>query len=70
MPNIVWWNVNGRMGNNPVKYDAERTCMISGYSPAVLTTVLSGEPLDPMKAMFDIVGKERYGIADLIVNPV
>lgn len=67
IPQIVFWNVNGRAGNNPVKFDANGTCMISGYSPSVLNTVLSGEEFDPMKIMFDTIGKERYAVADLIV---
>lgn len=67
LPKVVFWNVNGRAGNNPVKFDAEGTCMVSGYSPAILTSVLSGEDFDPMSMMFDTVGKERYAVADLVV---
>ena len=41
--------------------------MVSGYSPAILTSVLSGEDFDPMSMMFDTVGKDRYSVADLVV---
>ena len=67
IPKIVFWNVNGKSGNSPVKFDAEGTCMVSGYSPAILTSVLSGEDFDPMSMMFDTVGKDRYSVADLVV---
>lgn len=67
LPKVVFWNVNGKAGNNPVKFDADGTCMVSGYSPAILTSVLNGEDFDPMSMMLDAVGKERYAIADLVV---
>lgn len=67
LPKVVFWNVNGKAENNPVKFDADGTCMVSGYSPAILTSVLSGEKFDPMSMMMDTVGKERYAVADLVV---
>lgn len=67
MPNIVFWNVNGRAGNNPVKYDTDGTCMVSGYSPSILSTVMSGKEFDPMGMMFETVGKERYAVAEVVV---
>lgn len=68
MPQIVFWNVNGRAGNNPVKYNADGACMVSGFSPAILQTVLTGEDFDPMKIMFDTVGKSRYDVAAKVVK--
>lgn len=65
VPKIVYWNVNGRKENNPVKYDAEGVCMISGFSPAILSTVLTGKDFDPMSAMNDAVLKSRYDVAEL-----
>lgn len=67
IPKIVFWNANGRAGNNPVKFDAMGTCMVSGYSPAILNTVLTGKDFDPMSILFDTVGKDRYAVADLVV---
>ncbi len=68
VPNIVFWNVNARLGNNPVKHDTAGTCMVSGYSPSILTAVLTGNDFDPMSIMMDTVGKERYAVAELVVN--
>ncbi len=68
LPQIIFWNLNARAGNNPVKYDTNGTCMISGYSPAILESVLTGESFDPMKAMFNAVGKERYDVAAHVVE--
>lgn len=61
-PNIVWWNVAGRAGNNPVKKDTYGTAMVSGYSPRILQTVLSDETISPLQVVMDTVGKDRYTI--------
>ena len=68
LPQIVFWNLNARADNNPVKYDENGTCMVSGYSPAILESILTGESFDPMKVMFKTVGKERYDVASLVVE--
>lgn len=67
LPKLVFWNVNGRAGNNPVKHDEHGTAMVSGYSPSILTSVLTGEDFDPMTILLDTVLKERYDCADQIV---
>ena len=67
MPQLVFWNVNGRAGNNPVKHNADGTSMVSGFSPAILEAVLTGEQFDPMKVMLDVVGKSRYDVAAEVV---
>lgn len=67
LPKIVFWNVNGRAGNNPVKYNEQGTAMVSGFSPAILDTVLTGKEFDPMTALYDAVMKERYDIVSGIL---
>lgn len=57
-PNIVWWNVNSR-GSIPVRFDEKGNALVSGCSPVIAKTVLSGEA-DPMKVMLRTVGIERY----------
>lgn len=68
LPQIVFWNVNGRAGNNPVKHDAAGTAMVSGYSPSILQSVLTGKDFDPTGVMFETVMKPRYDVADNIVG--
>lgn len=59
MPNIVFWNVNGRSGNVPVKFTDKNVALVSGASPAVLQAVLSGETM-PINVMKKAVDKDRY----------
>lgn len=59
MPKIVFWNVNGRIGNVPVKNNDRGVALVSGASPAIIKSVLGGE-LDPMKVVRNTLMKPRY----------
>jgi hypothetical protein len=60
MPNLIFWNVNGRSGNCPVTCDEQGTAMISGASPAIIKSVLSGEEMTPEAVLRRTVMKKRY----------
>jgi len=60
-PNIVFWNVNASSKNIPVKFDEKGTALISGFSPSIMTSLLSGD-INPMKIMMNTINKERYNI--------
>jgi len=59
-PGIVFWNVNGRTGNSPVNKNNKNVALVSGFSPAILTSVLGGDDLTPMGVMNKTINKERY----------
>ena len=60
MPSIIFWNVNGRLGNVPVKANTPNTALVSGYSPSILTSILGGKDLTPYSVMMETIGKPRY----------
>jgi hypothetical protein len=60
MPAIVFWNVNGRLGNVPVKANTPNTALVSGYSPSILTSILGGKDMSPYSVMMETIGKPRY----------
>jgi hypothetical protein len=64
MPAVVFWNLNGSYANVPVAYDATGVAMVSGYSPQVLTSVLSGaiDELTPEAIMRRTVMIDRYAM--------
>jgi hypothetical protein len=64
-PQIVFWNVNGRVNEVPVKANIADTALISGYSPDILKAVLNGESLTPKDIMLKALNDSRY---DLIVE--
>lgn len=59
VPTLVYWNLHGSGGNNPVKAYDKNTALVSGFSPAILTSVLSGGT-DPVQVMLDAIMKPRY----------
>lgn len=60
MPKIVYWNVDAKSQQVPVTIDDSGVCMVSGYSPSILTSLLAGEIQDPMQVMLDTINTERY----------
>lgn len=60
MPSIVFWNLHARSGNVPVKAGVRNTALISGFSPAILTSVLGCQTMTPLSVMQDAIMKDRY----------
>lgn len=60
-PVIVFWNVNHH-GNFQTKFDKEGTIEISGYSPAIVKTILTGdyESITPYNQMLNTIMQDRY----------
>ena len=59
LPQIVFWNVNGRAGNVPVKMNQEGVALISGASPAIIKSVLQNN-ITPLKIMNSTIEVDRY----------
>ena len=60
VPNIIYWNIQSRNGNVPVRFDEGGTALISGFSPSIMTSLLSGAEMNPVSIMMETIGKERY----------
>ena len=60
MPRIVFWNVAARNDQSPVKFDENGTALVSGCSPSIFKTVLSGKNVTPYQVMLDTINAERY----------
>lgn len=61
LPQIIFWNVNGRAGNMPVTIKYNNTALISGASPSIIEGVLSDD-IDPMDVMLKTLNKPRYEV--------
>ena len=59
MPKIVYWNLNGS-SNVPVLDKETGALLVSGFSPSLMKSILSNQDYNPIEAILDIVGKERY----------
>jgi hypothetical protein len=60
MPQLVFWNVNAIGGNVPITSHDTGTALVSGCSPSILKSILTGENLTPVDTMRDVVYSERY----------
>jgi hypothetical protein len=60
MPEIVFWNVNGRLGNVPAHSKDQGIGLVSGFSPSVLKSILQGEIYSPEQLMLDTIDTARY----------
>lgn len=68
LPGIIFWNVNGRLGNIPASNKDENVGLISGFSPSILTSVLSGEDFNPYSLMLKVLNSDRYNSITKCLN--
>ena len=64
LPKVVFWNLNAG-ANVPVKFDKSGTALVSGFSPAIASAVLSGDNdgFTPEAIMLKAVMVDRYALA-------
>jgi hypothetical protein len=60
VPSIVYWNLQSRNKNVPVSFDQAGTALVSGFSPAIMTSLLAGEIESPQQIMDVVIMAERY----------
>ena len=60
VPQVVFWNLNGRAGNTPVTYNKTGTALVSGFSPSIVKSVLGDEEMTPISIMLKTVMISKY----------
>lgn len=60
MPVLVFWNVNASSTHVPVTRDENGVVLVSGASPSIFESVVSGEQVNPYQLMMKVLGKDRY----------
>ncbi|MEX3984141.1 DUF2828 family protein [Paraburkholderia sp. EG287A] len=68
VPTLVYWNLNGRLGNLPAD-NQPGVVLVSGYSPKVADVLLAGnlDALTPEQVMRHAVSVPRYDVPGLTV---
>lgn len=59
-PKLIWWNIQSRHDNVPVKFNQHGTALVSGFSPSLVKNIISGAGIDPIEMMLNVVMDERY----------
>jgi len=62
MPKIVFWNLQSRHNNFPVQAKDENTALVSGFSPTILKSILTGDAMNPVNVMIKTLNVERYSM--------
>lgn len=60
LPTIIFWNVQSRHDNVPVRFDEGGVALVSGFSTNILTQVLGGEITSPEEMMLSVLNKPEY----------
>jgi len=61
-PQIIFWNVNGSSTDFPVTTDERGTALISGFSPAILKSLIKGDDYTPMSVLRSTIDDPRYDL--------
>lgn len=69
VPQIVFWNIESRQNNIPVRYNEKGVALVSGFSPSIMQSLLGGD-LDPIKIMLKTVVSERYQMVTDTFYPI
>jgi len=60
LPNVVWWQVDSRQNNVPVKFNDAGVALVSGSHPSILKQVCTAEFLTPLGLMLKAITDKRY----------
>jgi len=61
LPRVVFWNVQSRNEQQPVKMNEQGVALVSGCTARIFSQVMSGD-MDPYKNMIHTVCSERYAM--------
>lgn len=61
-PKLVFWNMRVRPNNFPVTINDDNTALISGFSPAIMKSILSAKDFSPESIMLSTINIPRYDI--------
>lgn len=59
-PKVVFWNLNAHNGTNPATINDSGVALVSGFSPAIMQSILNGKDFSPEGIMLETVRKPRY----------
>lgn len=62
LPKIIFWNLAGREGNSPVSFKEDKTALVSGFSPAIVKSVLSVSNVTPLDIVIETLANSRYDV--------
>lgn len=67
VPKTIWWKVNAIQDNNPVQFSKTGSAVVSGFSPSLMKTLMSGniETFTPYSVMMKTISDPRYDVVQI-----
>jgi hypothetical protein len=65
LPQVIFWNIQSRNKNFPVRYDEKGTALISGLSPSIIKSLLGGDEITPVSIMNKTINSDRYSFIEI-----
>lgn len=65
VPKIIFWNLNASFGNTPVTMNKHGVALVSGFSPAIMKSILNAKSVTPEAIMLDTINSDRYANINL-----
>ena len=59
-PKIIFWNIQSRNRNVPVRYNKNDVALVSGFSPSILKILLTSDITNPYVVMSQVLNDVRY----------
>lgn len=60
LPDVVFWNVDSRQNNTPVRHDERGVALVSGLTPNIFRQVLGADIVSPEAMMLEVLNSEKY----------
>jgi hypothetical protein len=60
IPTLIFWNVDARNNQSPVKFDENGTMLVSGFSPSIFKNTLLSKVTTPYDLMLEVINQPRY----------
>lgn len=60
LPTVIFWNVQSRQNNVPVRFNESNVALVSGFSPNILKTIIGADITSPEQMMLDTLINPRY----------
>lgn len=70
LPKIIFWTLNARSENVPVRFDEQGTALVSGFSTNLLASLLKAQDFTPENIMLETVMVPKYDIIKSIAKEV
>ena len=64
LPELVFWNVDSKQSNIPVRYNDQGVALVSGLTPNLFTQIANNIIGTPEQFMMDVLANDFYSFID------